>query len=174
MTWLEQTDFFTAPASSKYHGNYEGGLVEHLINVLQFALHNFNYLVKVKPEYEYLRESVIISALFHDLCKVNFYVKKEKWKKDENNKWISYSGYEVKDTLAIGHGEKSMYLANKYISLTEAEAMAIRWHMSNTEVSVNMAGSPQAYSYNRAIDHPLVRLIMAADQLSLTVELINT
>lgn len=168
--WLETTDFFTAPASTRFHGNYDGGLLDHTMLVLHFALHNFNYIVKEKPDLEYLRESVVISALFHDLCKVNYYVKEQKWRKDQNNKWEEYFGYGVKDNFPFGHGEKSVYIISKFIKLTDAEAMAIRWHMGATEFSVNMWGSPQGSAYNQAIDHPLVRLIHCADMLSMTIE----
>ena len=168
--FLETTDYFTAPASSMFHGNYEGGLLEHNLNVLRFALHNFNYIVKDKPELEYLKESVVISALFHDVCKVNTYVKTEKWKKDDQNKWVSYYGWSVNDNFPIGHGEKSIYIISQYLKLTDAEAMAIRWHMGSTEFSVNITNSPQSYAYYAALEHPLVRLIHCADMLSLTIE----
>jgi len=169
--WMEnETDFFSAPASTKFHGNYEGGLLEHSMLVLQFALHNFNYIVKENPDLEYLRESVVISALFHDLCKVNFYIKESKWRKDENGKWQEYFGYGVKDTFPFGHGEKSVHVLSKFIKLTDAEALAIRWHMGPTEHSVNVFGSPQSFAYGQAMDHPLVRLIHSADMLAMTLE----
>jgi len=170
VTWLHETDYFVAPASSTFHGNYDGGLLEHNLNVLQFALHNFNYIVKQKPDLEYLRESVVICALFHDLCKVNTYVKQEKWKKDDQNKWVSYIGWSVDDKFPLGHGEKSVYLVSKYLQLTDAEAMAIRWHMGAYEPSVNIVSSPQSYAYYAALTHPLVRLIHCADMLSLSIE----
>ena len=127
INWLTlETDFFTAPASTIYHSNFEGGLLIHTLNVLRFALHNFNLIVKDKPEYEYLRESVVICALFHDISKTNFYKITEKWTKDENNKWKSYQGYEVIDlSLPLPHGPKSVYLLSKFIKLTDSEATAI-------------------------------------------------
>ena len=171
VNWLTtETDFFSAPASTNFHGNYSGGLLDHSVNVLQFALHNFNAIINRKPDLEYLRESVVISALFHDVCKTNYYIQGEKWTKDSNNKWKSYQGWSVKDTFPYGHGEKSVYLISKFMKLTDAEALAIRWHMGATEMSVNFANSPQNYAYGAAIDHPLVRLIHSADMLSMTVE----
>lgn len=168
--WLEtETDFFNAPASTNFHGNYEGGLVEHSINVLRFALHNFNLIVKQNSDLEYLRESVVICSLFHDLCKTNFYFKEKKWTKD-SGQWKEYHGWVVKDEFPLGHGEKSIYLISKYMKLTNPEAMAIRWHMGGTEVSVHIPASPQAFSYNKAINHPLVRLIHSADMLAMTIE----
>jgi len=170
ITWLENSDFFTSPASTEFHGNYDGGLLDHTMNVLQFALYNFNYLIKQKPELEYLKESVVICALFHDLCKVNTYVKKQKWTKDEEGKWKEYFGYKPEDKFPFGHGEKSVYIISKFMKLTDLEAMAIRWHMGSTETSVNSFNSPQAYAYYAAIEHPLVRLIHCADMLSLMIE----
>jgi len=169
--WLtKETDFFTAPASTRFHGNYEGGLLEHSLNVTRFALHNFNFIVKQRPELEEFRESVIIAALFHDVCKTNYYHLEKKWKNDENCKWQDYIRYVVKDSFPIGHGEKSIYLISKFMQLTDAEALAIRWHMGATELSVNIQGSSQSYSYNEAINHWLVRLIHAADMMALTIE----
>jgi len=171
MNWLEtETDFFTAPASSNFHGNFEGGLLEHTMNVLQFALHNFNYIVKQNPDLEYLRESIVLCSLFHDVCKTNFYEKEKKWTKDEDNKWKEYYGWIIKDKFPLGHGEKSIYLLSKFIKLTDAEAMAIRWHMGPHEISVHIPNTPQSYAFNQAIDHPLVRIIHCADMIALTME----
>jgi len=170
ISWLETTDFFSAPVSTNFHGNFEGGLLEHILYCLNFALLNFNYIVKQKPDLEYLRESVVLCSLFHDLCKVNTYVKGKKWTKDEQGKWKEYTGWSVKDDFPLGHGEKSVYLISKFIKLTDAEALAIRWHMGATEVSVQLQGSMQNFAYSQAINHPLVRLIHSADMLTLTVE----
>jgi len=171
LNWLEtETDYFLAPASTQFHGNYEGGLLDHSMFVLQFALHNFNYVVKHNPDLENLRESIVICALFHDLCKTNYYHLEKKWTKDENGKWKDYIGYNVKDTFPIGHGEKSVYLISKFIKLTDAEALAIRWHMGAHELSVHIPNSAQSYAYNEAINNPLVRLIHCADMLSMTIE----
>jgi hypothetical protein len=169
--WLKnETDFFTAPASTQFHGNYEGGLVDHSMIVTRFALHNFNFVVKENPDLEYLRESVVFCGLFHDVCKTNIYVKQQKWTKDENNKWKEYSGYSVEDKFPYGHGEKSVLLISRFIKLTDPEAMAIRWHMGASEPSVSIPNNAHYYAFNQAIDHPLVRLIHCADMLAMTVE----
>ena len=169
MEWLEkETDFFTAPASTIYHSNFEGGLLEHSLNVLRFALNNFNMIAKEKPEYEYLKESVILCSLFHDVAKCNFYFKTEKWTKDENNKWKSYQGYEVNDSLPLPHGPKSVFLISKFIKMTDAEALAISWHMGQTDLV--QPSTMSKYAYDKAFDHPLVKIIHTADLLSLTLE----
>lgn len=171
VNWLElDTDFFTAPASTQFHGNYEGGLLEHSMIVTRFALHNFNFIVKAKPELEELRESVILCALFHDVCKTNQYFIEKKWKKDENNKWLEYFGYVVKDAFPLGHGEKSLFLISKHVQLTDTEALAIRWHMGATEPSIVIPNNAYYYAYNEAINNPIVRLIHCADMLAMTIE----
>jgi len=166
--WLETTDFFTTPASTVYHSNFSGGLIEHSLNVLRFALNNFNMIAKEKPEYEYLKESVILCSLFHDIAKVNFYVKTEKWTKDANNKWKSYQGYEVNDTLPLPHGSKSVFLISKYMKLTDAEALAISWHSGHADMV--QPGTVSKYAFEKAFEHPLVKIIHTADLLSLTLE----
>jgi len=171
VNWLEtETDFFTAPASTQYHGNYEGGLLEHSMIVTRFALHNFNFIVKLKPELEELRESVILCALFHDVCKTNYYFLEKKWYKDEDNKWKDYIGYVTRDVFPMGHGEKSIYLISKFVKLTDTEVMAIRWHMGATEPSVSIPNNAHYYAYNEAINNPIVRLIHCADMLAMTIE----
>lgn len=171
VNWLEtETDYFTAPASTNFHGNYEGGLLDHCLNVTRFALHNLNMIVKEKPELESLRESAIICGLFHDVCKTNNYFLTKKWTKDDAGKWKEYIGYEVRDSFPLGHGEKSVFLISKFITLTDEEALAIRWHMGATEVSTMMANTPQNYAYSAARDYPLVNLIISADMLTLSIE----
>jgi len=171
LNWIEKsTDFYTAPASCDHHGNFEGGLLEHSLNVLEFALTNFNYLLKKKPELEDKKESVIITALFHDLCKVNQYKKVEKWVKDSNNQWQKYIGWEVKDTFPYGHGEKSVYLLSKHIQLTQSEALAIRWHMGSYEVGVTVPGLTKT-AYDKVFDtEPLAVIIHAADIMATVCE----
>ena len=168
VAWLETTDFFRAPASTKFHGNYEGGLVEHVCHVAEYALSIFNWTVKYKPELEYLRESVIITALFHDVCKVNQYSMDKCWAKDDNNKWVTYMGWKFNDAFPIGHGEKSLYYINKHMELTQAEALAIRWHMGTSEPGTQIAGLTQ-YSYQSAFEHPLVKILIAADIASTAI-----
>jgi HD superfamily phosphohydrolase YqeK len=126
--------------------------------------------VKKNPDLEYLRESVVICALFHDLCKTNFYEKGKKWTKDDAGKWKEYDSWLINDKLPLGHGEKSLYIVSKYLELTNAEAMAIRWHMGHTEISIHIPNSPQSYAFNQAVDNPLVYIIHCADMLATTME----
>lgn len=163
------TDFFESPASTRFHANYEGGLVEHVINVLGFALTNFNFMLKKNPDIEYLKESVIICSLFHDLWKVNTYVKESRNVKNKNGHWVSYDNWEVKDDFPLGRGEKSVFILQKYINLTEPEAMAIRWHPGPFDQGIGTNGITRR-KFEKAIEHPLVRIMHTADVLAIGVD----
>ena len=170
ISWLEtETDYFTSPASAQQHGNYEGGLLEHSLSVLEFALNSFNWIIKKKPEYEYLKESIIICSLFHDVCKTNCYVKEEKWTKDSQGKWKSYDGLSYKNEFPFGHGEKSVLMISKHFELTVPEMLAVRWHMGVFDVAPTLCNYTQM-AYNQAASHPLVRIIHTADVLAMTLE----
>lgn len=127
--WLYTTDFFTAPASTKYHGAYEGGLVEHSLNVYEQLLMSENAGC-------FGKESIIKVALLHDICKANFYTVDYRNAKIDGQ-WERVPFYAVKDDFPYGHGEKSVLLASRYIDLTEEETMAIRWHMGAFDEAVN-------------------------------------
>ncbi len=153
----DQSDFFTAPASTKYHLAYEGGLVEHSLNVYH-ALKAYVMRPEIKP---YLmnvtNESIAISALLHDLCKVNVYHPSFRNMKDTSGKWIQVPSYEFRDELPYGHGEKSVYMISGFMKLKRDEAFAIRYHMgfSNTEETHNVG---QAFSL-----YPLAFCLSTAD-----------
>ena len=116
LKWLEESDFFTAPASRAYHGAYIGGLCEHSLNVYDEA----KRLLSAYPEVEVSEETVIISALLHDLCKVNFYsTEKRNRKNSETGQWESYDAFTIKEKFCYGgHGSKSVFLAQNFIKLT--------------------------------------------------------
>ena len=126
----DASDFFTAPASTKYHGAYEGGLLEHSLNVYD-CLSDIMSRPRIKEQYgiEYSEESIAIVALLHDICKVNFYKVSFRNAKNAEGKWESVPFYTIEDTLPYGHGEKSVYIASGYMRLTRDEAFAIRYHM---------------------------------------------
>jgi len=156
LNWLETTDFFTCPASTKYHLCEEGGLCAHSINV-------YERLVRLCDaewgEDGYNKESVAIVALFHDLCKTNIY-KVEMRNVKENGEWVQKPYYTVDDPLPYGHGEKSVYMLNGFIKLSREEAMAINWHMGGLDVRVQ-GGS---YEYSKAYQkYPLALLAHLAD-----------
>ena len=156
LSWLETTDFFSAPASSKYHLSEEGGLCAHSLNV-------YERLVRLcESEYGedgYNKESVAIIGLFHDLCKTNTY-KVEMRNVKEDGVWVQKPYFTVDDNLPYGHGEKSVYMLSGFIKLTREEAMAINWHMGGFDLRVQ-GGS---YDYNKAFNKfPLALLAHLAD-----------
>jgi 23S rRNA maturation-related 3'-5' exoribonuclease YhaM len=124
------SDFFTAPASTRFHGSYESGLVEHSLNVYD-CLTDYLARERVTSIYKLTcsEESVAIVALLHDVCKINCYKTGTKNIKDENGKWQSVPTYEFEDNLPYGHGEKSVYIITGFMKLTREEAFAIRYHM---------------------------------------------
>ena len=148
---LNGSDFFTAPASTRYHGAHEGGLVEHSLNVYD-CLQDMMERLKERYGIEYPDESIAIAGLLHDICKVNFYKTSYRNVKDETGRWQSVPYYTIEDTLPYGHGEKSAYIVSAYIRLTRDEAFAIRYHMgfSGTEDPGNVGRAlemfPLAYA----------------------------
>lgn len=172
LTYLDKTDFYTAPSSTKFHLNEAGGLCLHSINVFQTACQLYENIAK--PNIENGKspftegipmESIAIATLFHDICKVKLYHPTTKWRKDDNNRWQSYPGYEVKDDFPLGHGEKSCLMLGWYIRLKPEEMLAVRWHMGMFDVGEN--GTPSRMSFYAATDKSgLVSLVHAADFLS--------
>lgn len=147
--YLEESDFFTAPASTKYHLSKEGGLLEHSLNVYDELINEYGVSDNIG--------SLIIVALLHDVCKANYYTLSEKNVK-QDGKWVKESYYSVSDQLPIGHGEKSVMLIQKFIELTEEEIVAIRWHMGAFEPKENYALLNQAFN-----KYPLALYLHIAD-----------
>ena len=150
------SDFFTAPASARFHSSYEGGLVDHSINVYECLK---SYLDSDRAKdfgFEYTDESIAIVSLLHDLCKVNVYKKGFRNVKDERGMWQRVDTFEFDDKLPYGHGEKSVYIISGYMKLTREEAFAIRYHMgySSTEDPRNVSAAfemfPLAFALSTA------------------------
>lgn len=162
LEWLESTDFFTCPASTKFHSNFEGGLCEHSINVYK------RLVALVKAEYgaEYQRvvsdESLAIMGLLHDVCKVDTY-KTEYRNVKVDGVWTQQPYFSVQDDLPYGHGEKSVYMINGYIHLTREEAMAINWHMSGFDVRVKGGSYAISDAYYK---YPVAVLLAMADMMA--------
>ena len=126
MDWLATSDFYTAPASTKYHGAYAGGLLQHSLNVYD----ELKRLKSVYPDIEVSEETMAIIALFHDLCKVNFY-KPDTRNVKQNGVWQTVPCYSIEEKYPFGgHGSKSVFLCQNFIRLTPEEAAAINCHMS--------------------------------------------
>ncbi len=143
-----QSDFFTAPASTRFHGSYEGGLLEHSLNVY-YCLKDYLNRPRVKESYNlnYTDESIAIVSLLHDLCKVNCYEKGVRNVKDKAGVWQQVPTYEYADDMPYGHGEKSVYIISGFMKLTREEAFAIRYHMgfSGTEPQNNVGSAFEKY-----------------------------
>ncbi len=128
ISFLEKSDFFTAPASTKFHGAYEGGLLEHSLKVyeiLKKKLSDNNMNIS--------EDTIKIVALLHDICKANFYKVDYRNAKNEMGEWEKVPYYTVDDTIPYGHSEKSVMMLTEYMKLTNEEKYAIRWHMGFTE-----------------------------------------
>ena len=153
----KNSDFFDAHASARFHGNYDGGLVEHSLNVYD-CLKDYLSRERVQSTYglKYNEESIAIVALLHDLCKINCYKKGFRNVK-ENGQWVQVPTYEYNDTLPYGHGEKSVYMISGYMRLTREEAFAIRYHMG-------FSGSEDARNVGAAFEmFPLAFALSTAD-----------
>ena len=135
---VNKSDFFTAPASARFHGSYAGGLCQHSVNVFR-CLEDYLSRPRVREVYQldsYPMESVAIVALLHDLCKIGCYKAGTRNVKNEaTGQWEKVPTFFFEDKLPYGHGEKSVYIISGFLRLTREEAMAIRWHMgfSGTE-----------------------------------------
>ena len=165
---LNETDFFYAPCSTRYHLCEEGGLARHSLHVDDI----FNTLCETfMPEYPI--ESRHICALFHDICKYHCYnpVKKSrktgKTLKNGKPEWEDYMGYEFDEEFPYGHGEKSVYILQKFIKLTDSEAMAIRWHMGFSDATFK--GGQQSVS-NAMQKYNEIALLHSADMIATSME----
>ena len=128
--FLEKSDFFKAPASTRFHGDHEGGLAEHSMKVYEILKHKVANNIK---GIEVLEESIILIGLLHDICKTNFYKVDYRNAKNALGVWEKVPYYTIDDTIPYGHGEKSVMMITEYIKLTPEEKYAIRWHMGYTE-----------------------------------------
>ena len=132
LKWLESTDFFEAPASSRFHSAEAGGLCFHSLNVYKRLLE----MAEREWGEDFNKETVTICDLFHDVCKCCFYKTEYRNVKDENGNWVKKPYYAIDDPLPYGHGEKSVYIINGYMRLTREEALAINWHMGGFDKRV--------------------------------------
>ena len=155
LEWLQKTDFFTAPASTKFHGACEQGLVMHSISVFKTLVEKH-----FEPETDNM-ESFAICALLHDLCKAEFYkVSTRNVKNDETGKWEKVPYYAVEDKFPFGHGEKSVFLIERFIRLKPAEAVAIRWHMGGFDEAARGGSFAISVAYEK---YPLAIKLHLAD-----------
>lgn len=152
--WLtDKSDFMTAPASARYHGAIEGGLLDHSLAV-------YDRFKNVPLDISF--ETTVICSLLHDICKANFYkVSQRNAKNEETGKWEKVDYFTIEDRFPYGHGEKSVYIINEFIHLTVEEAVAIRWHMG--------AWGAESYTEKQSLSaamekYPLILALQMADQ----------
>lgn len=161
--YLATSDYYTAPASTKFHGNYAGALAEHSLNVAALLLRKNEQLALGLPE-----DSCLLAGLCHDLCKVNFYTEDYRNQKvyDPNGSksdakgrfdWQTVPVYTIHDTFPCGHGEKSVIMLQNFLKLTQEEILMIRWHMGPF-------ASANDYDFSNAVDYkPEIVALFTAD-----------
>lgn len=155
IAFIEKTDFFVSPASTRFHGNYEGGLLEHSMKVYEILTHKVkNSCIDINVSEDTLK----IIALLHDICKVNFYKVDYRNAKNERGEWEKVPYYTVEDKIPYGHGEKSVMMLTEYIKLTSEEKYCIRWHMGFTEPKELYGTLGEAYK-----KYPLALLLNESD-----------
>lgn len=158
MAFIESSDFFAAPASTRFHGAYDGGLLEHSLNVYE-CLNRKKYSNPFWSEKleGVSDESVVIVSLLHDICKTYFYTTEMRNKKIDG-KWVQVPCYAVDDRIPYGHGEKSVMMIEEYMKLKPVERYAIRWHMGP------YSGEKDWNTIGIAIErYPLVLALFEAD-----------
>jgi len=162
LEWLERTDFFTAPASSKFHSNYTGGLCDHSVNVYK----RFKSLIKNEYGDNYAEkvseESIAVMSLLHDVCKVDTY-KTDYRNVKVDGVWTQQPYFSVADELPYGHGEKSVYMISGFMRLSREEAMAINWHMSGFDMRVKGGSYAISDAYYK---YPVAVLLAMADMMA--------
>lgn len=160
--WLYNSDFFIAPASSRYHSAYPGGLCDHSVKVYR----RLRRLVdtcwpddKLVPS----DETVAIVALLHDLCKVNFYTVEVRNRKNDKGEWEKYPFYAIDDSLCMGHGEGSLYIVSSFLKLTRDEAAAINWHMGYSDSRFKGGDGTVSKAFQM---YPLALMLHTADSMA--------
>ena len=168
LEYLKSTDFFTAPASTKFHLSREGGLVEHSVHVFERLKDVCSHEASRNPNFAMPSlESIAICGLLHDVCKANFYAVEMRNKKNDKGVWEKVPFYIVDDQLPYGHGEKSVYIVSGFMKLSREEAMAIRWHMGFSDNDFKGGG----FSVGNAFDKfPLAVLTHVADLLASSID----
>lgn len=158
----DKSDFYTAPASTKFHLACEGGLLQHSLNV-------YDALVQLRSADPFKAalakhddQSIAIVALFHDVCKTMYYKKTTRnVKNEQTGQWEKVPFYLIEDSIPYGHGEKSVMMVESYIRLNNAERYAIRWHMGAYEPKELYSTVNQAFE-----KYPLAFALHVADMIA--------
>ena len=155
LEWLQTTDFFTAPASTRYHCACPAGLVMHSINVYEVMMEKH-----FDPETD-SSESFALCALLHDVCKAQFYkISTRNVKNEKTGQWEKVPYYTIEDAFPYGHGEKSVFLIERFVRLKPAEATAIRWHMGGFDDAARGGNFSISVAYDK---YPIAVKLHLAD-----------
>lgn len=163
ISWLESTDFYSAPGSSQYHDSEPMGLLKHTLRVFNHTIGLINY----KAFADVCIADAVTAALCHDWCKIGLYeMYNRNVKNDQTGKWEQVPSYRRNQRgLPLGHGATSMYIANRTMHINPDAAIAIRWHMGHWNVAENEVDELQLANET----YPIVHLIQFADQLAITL-----
>ena len=161
LDFLAKSDFFTAPASTRFHSSHEGGLCAHSIIVFK----RLQELVKNEPKIKVSDETIAICGLLHDVCKTGYY-KVEQRNVKVDGVWVQQPFFMVDDQLPYGHGEKSVYIIGGFIKLSREEAMAINWHMGWSDSRASNSNTI-GIAYNK---FPFATLVHVADVLATYID----
>ena len=162
--WLKSTDFFVAPASTKYHDAEPSGLLRHTLLVAK-TINDLSNL----PQFQTVDISeAILAALVHDWCKIDFYEEYSKNVKDETTgAWFQQRAYRCKGSaIPLGHGVTSLFMAQKFFKISVEQALAIRWHMGDYTTS-----ETEKYDLMEANKHPMVQMLQIADKMAATIQI---
>lgn len=169
---IERLGFFEAPASANHHLNVEGGLTVHSLNVAKASLAVLEAMKPLDPalDKEVSRDSVIIAALLHDVCKADIYRRSVKKRKNVLGQWEDTEGYKLTyKNFPMGHGEKSLVVVLcAGLEMSDAEMLAIRWHMGAWGVNQNSLEDCKSYDVARKL-YPLVSIIQTGDSLAASI-----
>ena len=155
LEWLKTTDFFTAPASTRYHCACPSGLVQHSVNVYEVMMEKH-----FDPETD-SAESFALCALLHDVCKAQFYkISTRNVKNEKTGQWEKVPYYTIEDAFPYGHGEKSVFLIERFVRLKPAEATAIRWHMGGFDDAARGGNFSISVAYDK---YPIAVKLHLAD-----------
>ena len=155
LEWLQTTDFFTAPASTRYHCACPSGLVQHSVNVYEVMMEKH-----FDPETD-SAESFALCALLHDVCKAQFYkISTRNVKNEKTGQWEKVPYYTIEDAFPYGHGEKSVFLIERFVRLKPAEATAIRWHMGGSDDAARGGNFSISVAYDK---YPIAVKLHLAD-----------
>ena len=155
LEWLQTTDFFTAPASTRYHCACPSGLVQHSVNVYEVMMEKH-----FDPETD-SAESFALCALLHDVCKAQFYkISTRNVKNEKTGQWEKVPYYTIEDAFPYGHSEKSVFLIERFVRLKPAEATAIRWHMGGFDDAARGGNFSISVAYDK---YPIAVKLHLAD-----------